>query len=105
NGSMFGLMLGGLEKTQGTLFVNELTKRVGEGVLAREVPSSFPSLSDERRMVDQRRMRKKWKTDLFSCHNPFESFALIERKKDTWHDPVKVIISITTMIIWNPRRR
>nr|GEW96261.1 hypothetical protein [Tanacetum cinerariifolium] len=38
---------------------------------------------DERRMVDQRRMRKKWKTDLFSCHSPFESFALVERQEDT----------------------
>ncbi|GJZ85317.1 hypothetical protein Tco_0650656 [Tanacetum coccineum] len=43
--AMFGLMLGGLEKTRGTLFVNELTKQVGKGVLARDVPSSFPSLS------------------------------------------------------------
>nr|GEZ23477.1 hypothetical protein [Tanacetum cinerariifolium] len=34
---------------------------------------------DERRMVDQRRIKKKWRNDLFSCHNPFESFALVER--------------------------
>ncbi|GJY08852.1 hypothetical protein Tco_0377037 [Tanacetum coccineum] len=35
---------------------------------------------DERRMVDQRWMKKKWRNDLFSCHNPFESFALVERQ-------------------------
>ncbi|GJV22587.1 retrovirus-related pol polyprotein from transposon TNT 1-94 [Tanacetum coccineum] len=38
---------------------------------------------DERRMVDRRRMRKKWKTNLFSCHNPFRSFALVEWQEDT----------------------
>nr|GEX66946.1 retrovirus-related Pol polyprotein from transposon TNT 1-94 [Tanacetum cinerariifolium] len=38
---------------------------------------------DEKRMVDQRRVRKKWKTDLFSCHNPFGSFTLVERQEDT----------------------
>ncbi|GJS08325.1 hypothetical protein Tco_0365121 [Tanacetum coccineum] len=30
-------------------------------------------------MDDRRRRKKKWSDDLFSCHNPFESFALIER--------------------------
>ncbi|GJT44013.1 hypothetical protein Tco_0952728 [Tanacetum coccineum] len=30
-------------------------------------------------MVDRRRRKKKWSDDLFSCHNPFESFALVER--------------------------
>nr|GEW79775.1 hypothetical protein [Tanacetum cinerariifolium] len=38
---------------------------------------------DERKMANQRRTRKKWKTDLFSCHDPFESFALIEQQEDT----------------------
>nr|GEU53595.1 retrovirus-related Pol polyprotein from transposon 17.6 [Tanacetum cinerariifolium] len=33
---------------------------------------------DERRMVDRRRMKRKWKSDLYSCHNPFESIALVE---------------------------
>ncbi|GJY92475.1 hypothetical protein Tco_0508257 [Tanacetum coccineum] len=42
---MSGSTFGGFSKTRGTSFVNELTKRVGEGVLAREVPSSFPSSS------------------------------------------------------------
>ncbi|GJS07905.1 hypothetical protein Tco_0364701 [Tanacetum coccineum] len=30
-------------------------------------------------MVDRRRMKKKWMNNLFSCHNPFESFTLVER--------------------------
>ncbi|GJZ90662.1 hypothetical protein Tco_0662589, partial [Tanacetum coccineum] len=34
---------------------------------------------DERRMVDRRRMKRKLRSDLFSCHNPFESFALVKR--------------------------
>nr|GEY12772.1 hypothetical protein [Tanacetum cinerariifolium] len=42
---MSGSTFGGFLKTRGTSFVNELPKRVGEGVLAREVPSSFPSSS------------------------------------------------------------
>ncbi|GJY69136.1 transcription factor bHLH114 [Tanacetum coccineum] len=45
NCSMSGSTFGGFSKTRGTSFVNELTKQVGEGVLAREVPSSFPSSS------------------------------------------------------------
>ncbi|GJX09599.1 hypothetical protein Tco_0199458 [Tanacetum coccineum] len=43
--SMLGSIFGGFEKTRGISFDNELIKRVGEGVLAREVPSSFPSSS------------------------------------------------------------
>ncbi|GKA25935.1 hypothetical protein Tco_0712044 [Tanacetum coccineum] len=31
-------------------------------------------------MVDRRRRKRKWSDDLFSCHNPFESFALVERQ-------------------------
>ncbi|GJS65978.1 hypothetical protein Tco_0680542 [Tanacetum coccineum] len=31
-------------------------------------------------MVERRRMKKKWNDDLLSCHNPFRSFALVERE-------------------------
>nr|GEX39262.1 hypothetical protein [Tanacetum cinerariifolium] len=34
---------------------------------------------DEKGMVDRRQMKRKWKSDLFSCHNTFKSFALVER--------------------------
>nr|GEW21576.1 hypothetical protein [Tanacetum cinerariifolium] len=29
--------------------------------------------------LNRKQMKKKWSDDLFSCHNPFGSFALVER--------------------------
>nr|GEV00946.1 xylulose kinase-1 [Tanacetum cinerariifolium] len=50
---------------------------------------------DERRMVDRRRMKKKWMNDLFSCHNPFDSFTLVERNKSKpTRDPPKDLEAI-----------
>ncbi|GKA53550.1 hypothetical protein Tco_0746865 [Tanacetum coccineum] len=37
---------------------------------------------DEMSMVDRRRRKKKkWNDDLFSCHDPFLVFALVERQE------------------------
>ncbi|GJS01395.1 reverse transcriptase domain-containing protein [Tanacetum coccineum] len=63
NGSMLGLIFGGFEKARGISFDNELTKG-DEGLRG----SAFGT-----------RMKKKWSDNLFSCHNPFEFSALVER--------------------------
>ncbi|GJZ25915.1 ABC transporter C family member 8-like protein [Tanacetum coccineum] len=56
---------------------------MGEGVVVTS--SSLEMLTnsclDERRMVDRRRRKKKWGDNLFSCYNPFKSFAFVERLK------------------------
>nr|GEV12630.1 hypothetical protein [Tanacetum cinerariifolium] len=56
---------GRFENTCGISFDKELTKRVGEGVLARE-----------------RKRKRKWKDGLFSFHNPFLSFAHSEEREE-----------------------
>ncbi|GKC79284.1 hypothetical protein Tco_1130058, partial [Tanacetum coccineum] len=48
-------------------------------------------VKNETKMVDRRRMKKKWKSDLFLCHNPFESFALGKRIHDTIVQDITIV--------------
>nr|GEU87339.1 zinc knuckle CX2CX4HX4C [Tanacetum cinerariifolium] len=51
-------------------------------------------------MVDQRQRKRKWSDDLFSYHNPFESFALVEHKRT--HETIVQAIVFDLDLLWVP---
>ncbi|GJS27556.1 hypothetical protein Tco_0488176 [Tanacetum coccineum] len=59
------------------------SRREVKKMIVKMVEVMTIGFGDKRRMVDRRRMKKKWRDDLFSCRDPFESFDLVEWQEDT----------------------
>nr|GEW67541.1 hypothetical protein [Tanacetum cinerariifolium] len=84
----FSIGEGGFEKTCGTVFDKELTKRAGkecEHERHRRHFHQYHCRCNER-MRDWKRRRKRkrrLKDDLFLCHYPFASFAHGEEREET----------------------